>query len=344
MDGTGEMGPVILLLLGCQGPDERGPCTPVEGGISAVVATTDYDVGALAVVGDDGGVRDTLHLLGGDPHLRWAGNEIAVLERGGADRIALYDPSRLGCPPRLEVPLPQGGNPHDVVVEEDVLWVALYDHPELLGYAPETGDPQSVRSLSEFADPDGLPEATQLWQTESGLSVVIDRFERPAWDTSEGALVSEEGQITELGPSPDLISSESGVLLRTGLYGVLDGGIGPLGGEPVVREEEIGRDLDHVAVLGAHAVFSGVTPGSEGTYEIFCWDLPDGEIAELGLDTPSFVSEITAVGDEVWVSLRKNYATSRDGVVGIIRVDPVSCTVVGTPLAFSLDPYSILPL
>lgn len=344
---------MLLLLAACADP-EPPECDPGEPHV--LLATTDYEAGALAAVALDGScVADPLATSGPDPLVRWVGDRAAVADRSGGNAVRLYRPGAYGAPD-VEFAADRGANVHDVARAGDALFVTQYDSDELL-VADLRGRELARVDLADHADADGIPEADRIVVAGGTPLVALNRLDRdrgyaPAGDGRILALDPDTFAITsatDAGPDPKIFAGPTGVLVLTGVFHVPDGALhafdGALG-PPIVREADLGYDLSGVAGIGEDVVVLGlgydvdddaITVEDDGA-RIDCVHLPDGTVTP-GLETLAWPVDLVAGPDAVYVAMRTGWA--EEAADSVLRVDPATCTIEELASGFTLDPFGL---
>lgn len=335
---------LLPLLAGCTPPEPPEACAPDDRDM-LVVASTDFSTGAVSALPLDGGAPlDPAAPAGGDPVVvALDDGSVALLERGGADHLRLYEPGCWGAP-RLEVALGEA-NPHDAVLHDGLLWLTLYEHDALWALDPEDGERELELDLSGEADADGLPEADRFVRRDGRLFVALQRLERPGWASPGGRVVEvDEAGVRAshpVGPSPDLFPGADGLVVLTGLYGRADGALSVLDpdtGELVelLTEAEAGFDFVRYVETDGHAVLVGAA--EDGSGRTLCRDLAGGAWIE-GPSDAGWMVDAVAAGGVVWIGVRSGWGGP--GVEpGLVALDPRTCRRVEGE-ALLLEPYAL---
>lgn len=334
-----------LLLAGCTGvgPGYEAPRTPEH---AAVVTTTDFTVGSLAVVDlDTFEVFDNLAPTSADPVVTVQGAQILQINRLGTDTVSLFEPGE--WVPAAQFSVGAGTNPHDAVVIDEALFVSLYEEPQVAVF-DLSGQPLGRVDLSEYAGSDGVPEVSDLVVYEDRVYAALQRLDRDdAWRDDGGLVVAinpvsfEVEQTWQVGPNPNLaLRRAGGLLVRTGLYLRAEGGVRVLApdtdtlhpyflsalDEGVAITSYVEREDGRGFFIGEHA---------EDDYALYCWDGTQVIEAAASVAWPSDLA-LDPRG-RAWVSHR-----GLQGVEGVSVWDPVTCApLLDAPLATALAPYSI---
>lgn len=341
------------LLVGC-GPAAGGPDCALEAE-HLLLATTDFEVGALAAVDARGCVRDTLASTDTDPLVRaLPGGWVAVADRARGDALRLYEAGRYEAP-RFEVVVEPEGNLHDVARVGDELWLAPFERPALVRTDLD-GNRLGTVDLSAWADEDGLPEVDRVIPGPTRVYVGLQRLIRggSVWQADEGVIVAVDPddpdagpvEVARPGPNPKLAPDPSDperILALTGRYGSGDGAlvvVDPAEGTavPLVSEADLGFDLSAVAGIGQHAVLLGVDFAADGPSRLVCVDLATGAVTD-GRTTDGWFVDAAAGPDQVYVGVRTGFAGARAD--GVLAVDPATCGSDPVVDDLALDPYAL---
>jgi hypothetical protein len=361
---------MLLLCAGCMPsvvPDKTGSpglsdtasvldtAAPETMQRMAVIATLadDYSVGALATVDlATLQVLDTLAPTSGDAVVRVAGDEVVVLNRLNTDTLRLYTAGEWAAP-TLELALPDLSNPQNAQWCGGKLWVSLHNSASMPAY-DRTGLRVDQADLSVWSGSDGAAEALGLHAYGGFLYAALEQFAQDdRWSSEGGAVVRidcETAQVTEVlsaEPSPAISSgpTQGSLLVRTGLYGDLDGSVHLLDlktgeTELLLTEESVGADITAVEIYGDSLVY--LTATDDWVYSVICRDLSTGE-ETIGLSTYSFLSDLK-IDDRgrAWVAARAGWGGEEDAVPGLHILDVARCdSILSEPIRTTLKPYLV---
>ena len=340
-----------LVMVGCMGP--RAPAPQCTGNPTLLLTTTDFVVGALARVDDQGCVDDRLATTGSDALLARMEDEVLLLERGTANVLRRLDPLAPATPV-WEVALESGANAHDVAMVADTLWVAQYDLPEVSLRDPVSGAEVGSLSLDAFNDADGLAEADSFGVLGGRLFLALQQFDRTmGWVSDSGWIVEIDPigatvvQSWSTGPSPRLVSrgpDAQSLIVVTGTYGVADGALSVFDGATLVEvatEAEIGGDLGSYAESNDLGVMAVTDFELGGEARLACVDWPTGDLVIGKAETAWYVD--IAVGEQsLEVGVRRGWGEG--DAPGVAKVDPDLCELHPSRVVTSLEPYSLLAL
>lgn len=347
---------MLALLAACADPP-RPTCTPATPHL--LLATTDYEAGALAAVDLDGTcVADPIATSGTDPLVRWLGDRLAVADRSGGNTVRLYRPGDYAVP-EVEFAALRGGNVHDVARVGDEVWITQFDLAELLVTDLDGREVARV-DLSAHADADGIPETDRIMVLDGRPLVAVQRLDR-----DDGYAAAGDGRVLEVdpaahtvlrawdaGPDPKIFdhpTDPTAVLVLTGVFHAPDGALHVLAdglGPPIVREADLGYDLSGVAGVGEDLVVLGlgydidddsITVEDDGA-RIDCVRLADGAVTP-GMETLAWPVDLVAGPDAVYVAMRTGWA--EETADSVLRVDPVTCAIEEIASGFTLDPFAL---
>ena len=348
----------LLLLFGCIGckpPDDDTADTDVASVHGMLIATTDFSVGALAVVDPDAmTVDDALATVSGDPLVVADAGWIVQLNRSASTSIRLYHPGDWTAPAVEIAPGPET-NPQGAAICGDRLFVSLLktDH---IGVWDLDGTPAGAVDLSAFADGDGSPEPATMVRVDDRLFVAMNELSTSGstWEPSGPGVIAEVDCATldvvrswPTGPNPSISRDPpGGLIVRTGIWGVLDGAIGTLDVdsdgpvEEIVTEAAVGEEFGVVVASAGGAIAVGAALDWSSNF-VACVDLGSGDVADIAR-TPNFASDVALdAAGRAWVALSTDYADANTPV-GVRAFDPVGCTELTDDLiATSLPPYSL---
>ncbi|MCB9743459.1 MAG: hypothetical protein H6741_25145 [Alphaproteobacteria bacterium] len=347
---------LLTLALACADkahtPDDSRTDDSAPAGLTAVLSTAsdDYAVGALATVdAETWALRDNLTDLTGDTVLVASGGYVFRVDRYNYDVVSAYTPGDWG-EPLSELALADQANPHDVAVCEGLAFVTQYGRAELAVFEPGTGLLSGVVDLSDYADADGIPEASTLVEGPPGkLYVGLQNLDQDNGWVNVGGHVLEidcagrrVSQAWETSGSADIYPHREDALLVSVLgegLRALDLGEGALG--PVLFDAAAaGEELVGLASDGQRV--AAATVDADYNYNIGCIDLSDGSYA-LGEATPNYLIQVAGDPEgRAWFSARRHWSDP-EGPAGLRVYDIASCSSLAPEglLQTSLAPFSV---
>ena len=347
---------LALLLAACAGPGVApSDCDSAafDGGTLVFSAITQaFDAGTLTVVDlTEDRVCDGITAATGDTVVATAAGEVIQIDRG-VGALRWLTPGAWDAPV-LERSV--GSNPHDVIACGEGWLVSLYEEAYLL-HLDARGRELGRLDLSEHADADGLPEASQLARRQGRVLLTLQRLDRltdPAfWQPAGPGAVLEVAcdplRIVDahtVGENPQILPTRTDELVLVDQGGAVEHL--SAAGERTVRAR-----LDRPAVGGAfaeggHGVI--LTRDTDLWHRITCVD-PAGDTRPL-LTTDAYLPDAHPLPDgTIAVAVRSGWASPDDApsdatvVLGpspsIWRVDPVACEVVAE-LSTALGPFDL---
>jgi hypothetical protein len=337
----------FLLTLGCH----SGPSpilVPESGVVIVATASDDFETGALSAVSlQTREVFGPITAVSGDPVVQVIDGQVVQINRLGVDTVRLYDPTTWGAP-LSEFSVGQGANPHAAARCLDEWWVSLYEKPYLGRF--QEGQQIGTLDLSEWADSDGLPEASDLVLIGTRVYVGLQRLDRNnSWiPTSHGTVVwidCDTGEVdgsVEVGPNPALAAGPNQTLWvaspTVGLQVVDDGALTtPSFDFGDYRPEKLALNDQGLGMVIAHAQ-------DRTGYALFCLDT-HSHIATLALETERYLTDVAVVNNEAWVSARRGWLdeTAVGGLM-IWTLDNCAETTAEGLITTGLDPVSLAVL
>ena len=307
---------LILLMTACSGTEfvaDTGEDTDETTSINptAVLTTSDYQVGALATMDiDTQEITDTLATIHSDAAVSSGGDWVFQINRLGMDSIRVYEPGQWTAP-LLEFSTGDSSNPHGAVLCHDQLVVSLYAESYLAVFEPLTGTQIDAVDLSQWADDDGSPEASSMVISGDYLYVALQQFS--SWVSTSGTVLKIDCFTMEIvtewatGPSPSLSpipNNDQLLLLNTGNWFEADGSLQVLDTEtgslqpPILDEADLDHDLYGARVTPNGTVVAISYPiNGEDQHTLYCGHL-DGREAQVGPSVPNFISAMVTLSDE----------------------------------------------
>jgi hypothetical protein len=331
----------------------------------AVVATTDFETGLLAVVGvkPPRRARTLVTPIFSDAVIRTGGGYTIVLNRFLADNVQVL---RRDLTTQLQCTTGAGSNPHDIaVVAPDKAYVTRYGATALWIVDPSArscdGFHRGSIDLSAFADADGLPEMDQTAVVGDTLFVAVQRLDRnhgfapsgPSLlvvvDTTSDAVV---GSITLHGANA--FGDASGIAHEPGtgklvvstpgnIYKIGDGGLERV--DPATRtadgyffvtEDQVGGNITDFVLVSATKAYAIVQDASL-TNALVAFDPSGASPPRTLLRRDGYLPDVALAPDGlVWL------ADQSRPTPGIRVFDPATdAGVTRAPIALELPPFSM---
>jgi hypothetical protein len=347
---------LFLVLTACTpDPPERQDTATPSGGPFAVVSTTDFSVGALAVVDlESGAVSDTLTATSGDPTVVADAGWLFLVNGYNTDTIRVYADGDLSAP-LAEFSTGAGSNPHDVEVCRGKMFVSLYETTRIGIYDPSSGAETGAVSLVDWSDADGLPEVSSLVELDGVLYAALQHFDRDdGWTSTEGEVLEidcESGTVTQtwqVGPSPRITAHPTrpgALLVQTGVHWQADGGLWVLDvaegleEEAILLESEAQVDLVSLATSDTgHLVLTAA--GFEKGSSLVCLDLSTGSWSSTGESDAWFARIDASPTGEAWISVRPSPDDSDHGL-WVFDIDACAPRADPSWFTLTLPPYGV---
>ena len=209
-------------------------------------------------------------------------NQMYVVSRLGSGSVSLFNWVKGGLEWAIQYSVDATTNPQDIaVVTPQKAIIPRFDKADLLVIHPADGTVLGNIDISEYADADGLPEAAQALTVDGRVYVTLQRIDQVTWAPSQfssvliidGATnaVTAQVKLNVKNPTGKLRFSDAMnglVLVGTGAWGVLDGGIevmglnGALTGT-LVTESTLGGDVSDAVIASATKGFAIVSVAGE---------------------------------------------------------------------------------
>jgi hypothetical protein len=339
---------IALTLCSCISPTTSCPTPPPEAGtqVAAVLTTvTDgYNAGSLSVISlDDHTVCDDVTAVSPDPVVRVVDGTIVQINRYLHDSVRLYEPNRWSAP-TLEYGVGVASNPQDAVRCADQWFVSLYGTSHI-DVRDDKGRQVGQVDLTEYADIDGIPEASDLVHIDGSVYVGLQRWIRgePWLSETEGAVVQIDCQahrVVNSWVAPPNTRVTKGLDDSVLVYGDTNRLYSLHPDQPILHD--LGVQLPHMATVAAWTPSGivAVTRSEDDRYHINC--VGDGENAVTLLSTGSYLVDAQANADEqVWITARRG-VSDFDAPGGLYVVDATKCELMNEqPIQTNLAPYSI---
>ena len=274
----------LLIAAGCENSDvDTGFISPAEtdssNNYSAPIATviaTDYSSGAVSLVATGTrAVTSNIQVVAPDTFCQYDNitGYMYLISRLGSDAVTVLDTAN-NYQPIGQYSVEAGTNAQGIaVVSTEKAFVPRLGSPELQIVHPTNGTELGRIDLSGYADADGIPDASQAVYKDGIVYVTLERID-PNWSPTEYSsvllinsttnAVIDEIRLTGKNPTGILRYNDVAdafILVETGVYGVLDGGIetmtadGTLSGL-VITEETLGGDVVDAIITAPNVGFA----------------------------------------------------------------------------------------
>jgi hypothetical protein len=316
--------------------------------------TDSFDGGSLSTFDvDSGAVCDHVTAATGDTVVSGDAGHLLQIDRLGHDRIRVFDPNQW-AKPVAEFSTGRGSNPHAAAACGGGWLVSAYEDAAMSVF-DEQGRRLSTIDLTDYADRDGIPEASSIVRRGDFAWVGLQRLDRNDGFEPSGRGVAirvdcHTGSVVEAREGPTdlrLAPHPEGVVMY-----------GSSGEVTLALDSGETRELARVGEEVAHAVF-----GSDGSgllivqpadlwYRLECLR-PDGLRSTL-MATDAYPPDAAVVDGTAWLAVRPGWADAQDrpttvpvfdGVrSGLWPIDLASCALLSeAPAPLALAPFSLAP-
>jgi len=331
----------------------------------AVISTTDYSSGNLAVLAEGASEAqvDVLPICSDNVLFSYAG-ALYVLERFGADNIIKVDGDDLSPSGVVyQYSVGNGANPHAIAfVNAEKAYVTRNDDTKLWVIDPSAGSEAAFKigeiDLSEYADDDGLPEMSAMVLVGGKLYVGLQRLDRNnGWapldakvvviDTATDAVIKvialEKG-------NPQAMVAFGGKLYVTcggSLFDPTDGGIEVIDtatdthADVLIPESDLGGNVGALVLRSAtkgYVIVGGYVQDAAGnwvpSYVVRPFDPSDGTVGAALGGSQSAISMGLGEDGVLYVADR---STEEPGVYTYDAAD----NLIAGPIATGLPPSTI---
>lgn len=335
---------------------------PVPPATTAVVTTVDYAgmTGTLATIGlADGKVQKGIdNTLDSDNGVRVINGKVIVLDRVH-ETVRFYDPANNYKNP-IEIKTGAGSNPHDIVAvpATSKYYVTLYGNKaataigviDLLPPATDGGAPQpalvkSVALPQAMKDPDGIPEANDIYSCGGYAYVTVQDLDEGkvfaptgpsriiALDYTTDAVDAKLGVIQLAGPNPNGIARDG-----TGCDIVLvaDAGnqFGPTDGTGgiervdltnrtskglIIKDTDLKGHPSTIATTSKNLAFTTLTLDMGAGQQVFVFDPQAGKLgAAVGPEATTIAfASVTPDGKRLYVGVASPFGMTKVPAIGV---------------------------
>ncbi len=312
--------------------------TDPQGQTTAYLTTSDFSVGALAVVNLEDGTFDEPTDMAADASVHVEDGHVYVIGRLGFDYVRRYLPGSWDAPvSEFSV----GTNPNDLEICDSKTFVSHYGET-WIGIYDDDGTLTGTVDLSTYGDSDTIgPEASNLAEVAGTLYVVLQRLNRDGGWVTEGSKVVEIDCASEsitgdwdVGGNAQLWQAPTGELYVTHeAWDTTPAGLSKLdpGGDGFTTVVEF-TDGNPVGIAVSQDGTTGLMNITNSSYQygVQCVDLGDGSTTEAEwLDYGYMVGIGGNDRDEAFMG--GHYGAAN----GVVVYDIASCaqtSVIGTTL------------
>jgi len=349
---------IFYILLACTDTKTIDTASSLPTNVNLVLTTVamDYSVGALATFDTETEtVTENISSISGDPVIIMDGGWLWQLNRYQYDTLRKYNPDNLQVPVGEVSLAPEIGssNPHDVAVCGDSLVVSLYGQDYLALLDPDTLETIGTIDISEWADEDGIPEASSMVVVDDQLYVGLQRLDRNAAFAPQESIIlqidCETYSVNEtwtVGHNIELIEWNDTVAVVTQSVGNSDAGV--LVFDIDVEDSEWTRvwstnsTMSATTHLDGQLFYSALSP-DQTEYIVHCVDL-ESERHSISEPWSEYITDLVIEDDRTgWLGAHWGWSGVGNSEPGLYKVDLETCGVT-TYWAMELAPFSILSL
>ena len=343
---------IFLTLIACTDTKTTDTSSAnILGNNGLIMATVamDYSVGALATFDTESStLTENISSISGDPALVMDGGWLWQLNRYQYDTLRKYDPENLQVPV-AEVSLASAvgsSNPHDVAICSDQLFVSLYGENRIPILDQASLEQLNEIDISEWADADGIPEASSMVVVGDQLYVALQRLDRNTGFIPQTSITlqidcSSQSMVNnwEMGSNIELIEWDDTVAMVTQSTDTLEAGVFAWDGTNWNRVWTADGSMSSVEYKDNRLFYSSLN-ASQTEYVLYCVDMTSG--TQSTSDTWSEYITDLLIEDLTtgWVGAHWGWSDVANSQPGLYRVDLDACTV-NDFWSMELAPFSI---
>lgn len=345
----------LTLLFACMNPktiDTSNQSNDIKNGLILATVAMDYSIGALATFDfETNAMTENISSISGDPALIMDDGWLWQLNRYQYDTLRKYDPSNL-IVPTAEVSLASdvgSSNPHDIAVCGERIYVSLYGTNYISILHLDTLEEIGSIDLSEFADDDGIPEASSMVVVNHELYIGLQRLDRNNGFSAKTSMTlhiecSSQTivQQWEMGNNIELIAWNDTVAMVTQKTEVEDAGIFML------HNSEWNRVWTTNAVISKSTyqddvLFYSSLSENQNEYTLHCVHMIDGthKNSEPWSEyvTDIFIQDSTTA----WVAAHWGWSNFENSQPGLYRMNLETC-MIDEYWSMELAPFSMVSM
>jgi hypothetical protein len=324
---------------------------------SLYLATTDYQVGSLAVydVARDG-MSDSVLLTAADNAVSASGDTLFVLGRSSEDTVRLYGDDLTA--PTAEFSTGSATNPQSATLCNDTVVVALYG-TDYLGLYKKDGSAAGTVDLSAFDRGGAGPKPFNLYVAPDGFLYVslnhldtsfradgpgqILKVDCGSWTVAQSWDTTPDASFTVDPLHPERLVISGGNYFKAdysapdldGWLQTLDTSTGTLS-DPLLTEADLGKNIGFVSLQDDGSMVVVTNDGYAWTVQCRAAD---------GTWTTALSGNLYVAGGmegpdgRIWMDLRPGFGDGT-AVEGLVSVDPVACHV-DAPRTTALPPSGL---
>ena len=235
-------------------------------------------------------------------------------------------------------------NPHDIVRCGTAMLVSQYGQTELLLLDPDSLETIGNIDLSDYADSDGIPEASSMVSIDDFAYVALQRLDRNdgfeprtskviAIDCDTHSIVNE----LDIGSNIGILSEDNQLFVHSNSEPKaiiqLDDQLA------VVNQVDLPDYVTNIqgAVRVEDTWVTLIARDDYSSMQLLC-------ISEELLASPEqteYLLDLVTVNDEVWVAAHWGFIDPSNAQPGFYRFNPDTCQPLGEAIETGLAPYSV---
>ena len=322
--------------------------TVATGLVMATVAM-DYSVGALATFDPEIEIlNENISSISGDPALVLDAGFLWQINRYQYDTLRKYDLSNLQVP-LTEVSLaPDVGssNPHDVAICGGQVFVSLYGAASLPVLDIDTLSETSSIDLTEWADEDGIPEASSMVVVDDQLFVGLQRLDRNAGFTPLDSIVLQVDCATqtvtnswEVGQNIELIEWDDDVAMVSQDSNSNNAGIFTLSDTNWTRIWSTEGSMSSTVYADGQIFYSSLS-ADQTQYTLHCVNMDTGTVT-VSEPWSEYITDLLIIDGVGWVGAHWGWSDPSNSSPGLYQVYLDTCTVE-SHWPMELAPFSMV--
>ena len=331
---------MILWFLACttnEQADSKVASNPQDPSLVMAMVAFDYSVGSLALFDlETETLSEDIASISGDPVVVYEQNAIWQLNRYQYDTLRKYSPTNLQFPEQ-EVSLASDAgstNPHDTEVCANNLFVSLFGTTTLPVLNPDTLETINEIDISQWADGDGIPEASSLVEWNDTVFVGLARLDRNNGFSPKTSMILQFDCASfelinnwEMGTNIRLIETEDNIILVTQGDESHDPGV--LSWNPDTTEWDrlwtTQTELSVVAFQENRLFYASLASDMSG-YQLNCVDVENG--AQTTSEPLSeYVTDLWIEDQQTgWMGTHWGWVDAGNVTPGLSRIDLATCS------------------
>lgn len=328
---------MLILLVACTSTKSIDTSTtePLSvDGLAIATVAMDYSVGALATFDTETStLTENISSVSGDPVLVMDSGWLWQLNRYQYDTLRKYAPSNLQVPVAEVSLAPDVGssNPHDVAFCGDALYVTLYGSSSLPILDVDTLETLSTIDLGEWADDDGIPEASSMVVVDERVYVGLQRLNRNAGFEPSTSITLEidcpSQTVTnswEVGRNIELIEWADGVAMVTQSTDGLEAGVLTWDRTEWNRVWTSDGAMSSVEYKDNRLFYSSLN-ASQTEYVLHCVDMTTGMQSTSDVWS-EYITDLVIMDDIGWVGAHWGWNAPSNSSPGLYQIDLDSCS------------------